>query len=140
MNLFQDCYGFDLLSLFLILLWSIFNIIPYTRILGIVCLVLALYRAFSKKVYKRREEYHIFYTHCNKILNKFNRSIPPNLPNFHFSQLSFIVDKLQYKYNQHKLYKITKCPNCKQKLRLPRGKGKIVVTCKRCANKFDFRT
>jgi hypothetical protein len=33
-------------------------------------------------------------------------------------------------------YKYFKCPNCKQELRVPRGKGKIAVTCKKCNTKF----
>ncbi len=30
-----------------------------------------------------------------------------------------------------------KCPSCKSRLRVPRGRGKITVTCPRCKNKFD---
>ena len=55
-------------------------------------------------------------------------------------KIIFIFEKIKFKYTQYRNYKITKCPNCNQKLRLPRGKGKIVVTCKKCLTKFDFRT
>ena len=140
MNYSNERYGLDLLSVFLILLCSILNIFSITRIFGVLCLVYALYRAFSKKIYKRREEYNVFYTYCNKILNKFNKSIPYNLPNIHLNQFNFIFNNLKSWFNEKKNYKITKCPNCKQKLRLPRGKGKIVVTCKKCSTKFDYRT
>ena len=51
-----------------------------------------------------------------------------------------MFENIKFKYTQYRNYKITKCPNCKQKLRLPRGKGNIVVTCKKCSTKFDFRT
>lgn len=46
---------------------------------------------------------------------------------------------LKTKYNTLKSsrnYKYFKCPNCKQELRVPRGKGKIAVTCKKCNTKF----
>jgi len=46
---------------------------------------------------------------------------------------------LKAKYNilkSSKDYKYFKCPNCKQELRVPRGKGKITVTCKKCNTKF----
>jgi hypothetical protein len=33
-------------------------------------------------------------------------------------------------------YKYFKCPNCKQMLRAPRGKGKIQVTCQKCRTQF----
>lgn len=46
---------------------------------------------------------------------------------------------LKAKYNVLKSsreYKYFKCPNCKQELRVPRGKGKISVTCQKCSTKF----
>lgn len=140
MKFFQDTYGFDLLSIFLIIISSILNLWDVTKILGYLILVYAIYRAFSKKIYKRKEEYNIFYTYVNKFLKLFHVSLPYNLPNFDLNNIGLVFNRLRYWYNQKKLYKITTCPKCKQKLRLPRGKGKILVTCKRCSNKFDFRT
>lgn len=140
MKFLQGTYGVDLLSLFLILISCILNIWDITRIFSILLLFFAFYRAFSKKIYKRREEYNIFYTYTNKLLSKFGKSLPYNLPVYDLNNLSTYSDKLKSYYTEKKNYKITKCPNCKQKLRLPRGKGKIVVTCKKCSTKFDFRT
>ena len=140
MNFLNGAYGIDLLSLFLILLSCILNIWDVTRIFSIILLVYAFYRAFSKKIYKRREEYNIFYTYANKLLSKFGKSLPYNIPVYDLNNLSGSLNKLKSYYYEKKNYKITKCPNCSQKLRLPRHKGKIVVTCKRCSTKFDFRT
>lgn len=33
-------------------------------------------------------------------------------------------------------YKVVKCPNCGSKLRIPKEKGKIKVTCPKCSNSF----
>lgn len=140
MKLLQGTYGFDLLSLVLILLSTILNIFDFTRILGAIVLIYALYRAFSKKIYKRKEEYNVFFTYTNKFLGKFGKSIPYNLPVYDLNNFSKIFENLKNKYIEYRKYKITKCPNCNQKLRLPRGRGKIVVTCKKCSTKFDFRT
>ena len=32
------------------------------------------------------------------------------------------------------------CPECRQKVRVPRGRGKISITCPKCANKFIKKT
>jgi hypothetical protein len=37
-------------------------------------------------------------------------------------------------------YKHATCPNCHQKVRVPRGKGHIRVSCPRCAQKFDLKS
>ena len=37
-------------------------------------------------------------------------------------------------------YKHVKCASCKQRVRVPRGKGKLRVTCPRCKTKFEVRS
>ena len=37
----------------------------------------------------------------------------------------------------HRYYK---CPKCRQSVRVPRGKGKISITCPRCREKFIRKT
>ena len=140
MNNYNNRYGFDLLSVFMIFIALILNIFPVTRIFSFILLILSFYRAFSKKYYKRRQEYNVFYTYTNKFLKKFGKAIPYNLPVYDLNNFSYIFENIKLKYTEYRKYKITKCPNCKQKLRLPRGKGNIVVTCKKCSTKFDFRT
>ena len=39
-----------------------------------------------------------------------------------------------------KQYKYFLCPQCTQRLRVPRGKGRLRVTCTRCGNKFEIRS
>jgi hypothetical protein len=140
MKFLQNTYGFDLLSIFLLIISSILNLWYVTKFLGYLLLIYAIYRAFSKNFYRRRQEYNIFYTYINKFLNRFGKSLPYNLPILNLSNLNLLFNKIKNWYNQKKYFKITICPNCKQKLRLPRGKGKILVTCRKCSTKFDFRT
>ena len=43
-------------------------------------------------------------------------------------------------FRERKQYKYFKCPNCRQQLRAPRGRGKIRVTCQRCRKEFNQKT
>lgn len=140
MRFLQGTYGIDLLSLLLLFLSSLFNLSRYTRIVGLAIFFIAIFRVFSRNIYKRRSELNSFISFINKPLSKFGVSIPINLPPFDLNDISYAFRIFENKIKEKKNFKITKCPTCGQKLRLPRKKGKIVVTCRRCSNKFDFKT
>ena len=41
-----------------------------------------------------------------------------------------------YHREQKKIYKFFKCPKCGQKIRVPKGRGKICITCPKCRMEF----
>lgn len=43
-------------------------------------------------------------------------------------------------FAQRRDYRIYKCPKCGQKLRVPRGKGKIAIRCRKCGEEFIRKT
>jgi len=83
---------------------------------GTVLMVCVYYRMFSRNVSKRTMENQRYLKQEMKVR-------------------SFFVKKKK-ELGQRKVYHIYKCPNCKQKLRVPRGKGKIAVRCRKCGNEF----
>ena len=140
MNFLQGTYGFDMLSIFLILLSAIFNIWNPTKLIGLLLIAIVFYRAFSKNTYKRRGELSKFISYANALLSKFGKKLPNTLPELNLNGVLLAFQQIKFYINQKRQFKIIKCPSCKQKLRLPRKKGKILVTCKKCSTKFDSRT
>ncbi len=45
------------------------------------------------------------------------------------------LDRLKDKNNRY-----FRCPKCKQRVRVPKGKGKITITCPRCKERFTKKT
>lgn len=119
-------YGMDELSIFLMcvgialsLMSSIWDA-PIAYWLAWVLLVWALYRCYSKKIYNRSKERSTFLRMTAKPKNWF---------------------KLQRdKWRDRKKLKYFRCKNCKAVLRVPRGKGKIEITCPKCGTKVIRKT
>ena len=47
-----------------------------------------------------------------------------------------VLDKWKQQWHEYRTYRYLICPQCSQRLRVPRGKGKIRVTCTKCRNQF----
>jgi len=43
-------------------------------------------------------------------------------------------------WTESRTYKHVTCPSCGQHVRIPRGKGKLRVTCPKCHEKFEVRS
>ena len=44
------------------------------------------------------------------------------------------------RFRERRIYKYFRCPQCRQRLRAPRGRGKIQVTCQKCRHVFVTKT
>ena len=128
----QGRYGMDQFSRFLsilLLILIVLNLFVRSGILGILGWAVIIYmyfRIFSKNIAKRYAENQKYMALENKVRNFF----------------SGITDPVKRKKNmeQRKNYHIYKCPQCKQKIRIPRGKGMIMVKCPKCAYEFKKKS
>lgn len=115
-------YGNDPLNLFLIVLYLVIyllfaftGLIPFYWV-SLVLVFFTLFRTLSRNLPKRREENM-----------KFLRAVDPIVRWY----------RLQRTIRRDKEHRYFKCPNCGQQLRVPRGKGKITVTCRGCGASFQ---
>lgn len=49
-------------------------------------------------------------------------------------------EKWKKRWQQRAVYRFYKCPCCKQTVRVPRGRGKICITCPKCRTEFVRRS
>ena len=118
-------YGSDQLNLFLLVVYllcwflSLFARLWILRYVGLVAILLALFRILSRNLDRRRAENA-----------KFLKLVRP--------VTQWIA--LRRTIHRDKEHCYFKCPNCGQRLRVPRGKGKITVTCRACGNTFQEKS
>ena len=118
-------YGTDQLNLFLMVLYLLLYLAYlFTKAaplywVGAVLLAWSLFRLLSRNIDGRRAENAIFMQAANPFFGwlRLRRTIRRDKEHIYF-----------------------KCPNCGQQLRVPRGKGRITVTCRSCGASFQEKS
>ena len=132
-SFFDKCYGIDALSVFLILISIVLNLITlirpsgnflYLGIPGLLLLLLCVFRGISGN-HKAREREN----------EKFLDIIEPI-----FHGMDDRAQRREEEKEQKKIFKFFKCPSCHQKIRVPKGKGRIEITCPKCETRFIKKT
>lgn len=118
-------YGNDQLNHFLIILslalYLIFVCTRWTFLYTISCLLIAaaLFRCMSRNYDRRREENGRFRALVRPVASWY---------------------RLKRTIRRDKEHRYFKCPSCGQQLRVPRGKGRITVTCRGCGASFEEKS
>lgn len=114
-------YGNDQFNRFLMILamicfvLSLFQV-PGVYLIGLLCLIYTYFRMLSRNTYKRSLENNK-YLQCEYKLKRWFLRVKQGM-------------------QQRKTHHIYKCPSCRQKIRIPRGKGKIEIRCPKCGQTF----
>lgn len=120
----QGRYGSDELSIFLLAASLVSLLVARTgviffvifQLLAWVLLIFALFRTYSRNISKRYEERMKFL----KLKNRF---------------MAWYKIKREAWQNR-KTHRYFRCKKCKASIRVPKGVGKIEVTCPKCKFKF----
>lgn len=117
-------YGVDQLSFAMMLLSMVLMLFTRGRLwplafVGLALIGLAYFRMLSRNISARAQENGKFLRYWYQVKNTWNR------------WMDQINDK------GHRYYR---CPSCHQQLRVPRGRGKIIITCPKCKQEFTKKT
>lgn len=119
-------YGGDQLSMALLILSLVIALIArisgnaYISLISYIPLGFGVFRMLSRNISKRSMENYKFSMIVSPIYSK-----------------SLKIGK---RFKEIKTHKYFKCQKCKTQLRVPKGKGKIMITCVRCKNEFIKKT
>ena len=122
----QGRYGQDAFTRFLLgamLACVALNLLVGSRFLSIMAwalLVYAYFRLFSRNHAAR-------YAENQRYLNA-------------TAKLRYWFDQQKRLKEERKYHHIYVCPKCRQKIRIPKGKGKIMVRCPKCRHEFQKRS
>lgn len=115
-------YGNDQLSkMYLALALACLIVNLFTRLTvfyaaGLLLLIYSTYRSFSKDIAKMSLQNQKYLNWRYQIIVRYNNR--------------------KKHWAQRKEYRFYKCPGCRQKVRVPRGRGKIAITCPKCHVEF----
>ena len=115
-------YGLDSLSKMLVVCALVIDLISalansiVISVIALVPFIVAVLRILSKNKAKRVKENYRYLSYTQQIRKN--------------------ARKLKQRIMELRTHKYYKCPSCKTKLRVPRGKGKIEIRCPKCGRTF----
>ena len=83
---------------------------------SLILIILMYIRMFSKNIQKRYQENNKYLSLKASFLRKFQRE--------------------KEIFSQRRFYHFYRCPRCRQRIRIPRGKGRIEIRCPKCSQTF----
>lgn len=119
-------YGMDPLGQFLLcataalLLVNAFTHSQALRILALLGLVCLYWRMLSRNISRRSQENQAFLSLSFRLRERFKG--------------------LTFRFQEGRRYRIFRCPGCGQKVRIPRGHGRVSIRCPKCGREFIKRS
>ncbi|MCD8366202.1 MAG: zinc-ribbon domain-containing protein [Clostridiales bacterium] len=115
------------------------NLFVKNQILWMIALILLIwmyFRMFSRNIGKRDAENDRFL----EITSRFRRGGGYRGQSGQHSYSRPTAEERRRQREQNKYYRFFLCPHCNQKVRVPKGKGRIEITCPKCRTTFIKKT
>lgn len=122
-RVFRGCYGGDPLSMamtYASLTLILFGALPHMEVLLAIAyamVILSFARMFSRNIAARRRENEWFLRKSAPFVTKFFQA--------------------RTRFKNRRLYAYFRCPGCRAWMKLPRGAGKVTVTCGKCGRQTN---
>lgn len=126
MRFMQGRNGVDELSkalnviILVLLVISLFTSWGILYAIALLLLIYMYFRVFSKNIPKRYAENQKYRNFRYDMTIKWNNK--------------------KKEWVQRKIYRFYRCPMCRQKVRVPKGRGRICITCPKCRTEFVKRS
>ena len=112
-----------LVSSLVLMLAGRFSGLVWLSFIGYLPLALFVFRFFSRNVTKRYDENYRLKKLCS-------------YPEKFFKRLFGKIKKAGKYISESKTHRHWKCPGCRQKIKVPKGRGTIEITCPKCGEVF----
>lgn len=132
-NFMMGRYGLDQMNIGILigmmactLLSSLTGFFPL-YLMGILLMGWAIFRTLSRNTSARMKENQKFLVFWEAVKREWHK-----VQGWYRTQKQRFADRKTHRYYH--------CPNCKKQLRVPKGRGKIEITCPMCRTKFIKKT
>ena len=88
--------------------------------LALACLAWGAFRSFSRNIAGRQRENAAYMELTRGLRERFRGA--------------------KDRFRQRRDYRFFRCPSCKTWLRVPKGKGRLNITCRQCGERFTRKT
>lgn len=115
-----------------------------SRVYLVAALVLMIVASFARRAMPILDLFALFllgYTYYRMFSRDISKMYAQNQKylNFRYKQ-TVKWNNAKKRFAQRKEYRFFRCPQCRQRVRVPRGRGKICITCPKCKAEFIKRS